>query len=112
MRITRKLLIPTLIFISLIIAGLITYNTLVSVRQSDEAEQGRLENMSEVFHARLKAKEDLAVALASDVANNPEVQAAFAAGDRERLIELTLPAYKVLDAQFDIPQFQFHLPPS
>ena len=112
MRITRKLLIPMLIFISLIIAGLITYNTVVSVRQSNEAEQGRLENMSEVFLARLKAKEDLAVALASDVANNPEVQAAFAVKDRERLIELTLPAYKVLDAQFDIPQFQFHLPPA
>lgn len=112
MRITRKLLIPTLIFVSLIIAGLIAYNTLVSIRQDNEAEQGRLENMSEVFHARLKAKEDLAVALASDVANNPEVQAAFAAGDRERLTELTLPAYKVLDAEFDIPQFQFHLPPA
>ncbi len=112
MRITRKLLIPMLIFISLIIAGLITYNTVVSVRQSNEAEQGRLENMSEVFLARLKAKEDLAVALAFDVANNPEVQAAFAVEDRERLIELTLPAYKVLDAQFDIPQFQFHLPPA
>jgi len=112
MRITRKLLVPTLIFVSLIIAGLITYNTLVSVRQNNEAEQGRLENMSEVFQARIKAREDLAVALASDVANNPEVQAAFAAKDRERLIELTLPAYEVLDARFDIPQFQFHLPPA
>jgi len=112
MKITRKLLTPTLIFFSLLIAGLITYNTVVSLRQYDAAEKEDLKNMSEVFNARLKAKEDLAVALASEVANNPEVQAAFAAQDRERLIELTLPAYQVIDEQFDVPQFQFHLPPA
>jgi len=112
MRITRKLLVPTLIFFSLLIAGLITYNTVISVQQFDEAEHERLKNMSEVFQARLKAKEDLAVALALEVANNPEVQAAFAAKDRERLVEITLPSYQVIDEQFDIPQFQFHLPPA
>lgn len=112
MRITRKLLIPTLIFISLIIAGLITYNTVVSVQKSNQVEYERLQDMGDVFQARLKSKEDLAVALASEVANNPEVQAAFAAKDRERLVELTLPSYQVLDAQFDIPQYQFHLPPA
>ena len=90
MRITRKLLVPTLIFIGLVIAGLLSYNTVVSVQKFDAAEQQRLGDMSNVFQARLNAKEDLAVALASEVANNPEVQAAFAAGDRERLIELTL----------------------
>jgi putative methionine-R-sulfoxide reductase with GAF domain len=112
LQLTRKLLIPTLIVFSLIMAGLITYNAITSARQFDAVEEARLENMSEVFNARLKAKEDLAVALATDVANNPEVQAAFAAHDRERLIELTLPSYQVLDAQFDVPQFQFHLPPA
>ena len=112
LRLTRKLLIPTLIVFSLIMAGLITYNAITSAQQFDKVEEARLENMSEVFNSRLKAKEDLAVALATDVANNPEVQAAFAAKDRERLIELTLPSYQVLDEQFDVPQFQFHLPPA
>lgn len=112
MRVIRKLLVPTLIFFGLIITGLITYNMVVSRQQFDVAEEGRLEDMSEVFDARLKSKADLALALASEVANNPEIQAAFAAGDRERLIELTLPSYQVINAQFDVPQYQFHLPPA
>lgn len=112
MRLTVKLLAPALIFIALIVAGLIAYNSVTSIRQFETAEADRLDNMEEVFQSRLKAKEDLAVALASEVANNPEVQAAFAAKDRERLAELTLPAYQVIDAQFDIPQYQFHVAPA
>jgi len=112
MRLTVKLLTPTVVFIALVVAVLIAYNSYVSVQQIDEAEFDRLTSMEEVFRSRLKAKEDLAVALAFEVANNPEVQAAFAAGDRERLIELTLPGYEVLDARFDIPQYQFHLSPA
>ena len=112
LRLTRKLLIPTLIFFSVIIAGVVTYNTVVSFQQFEIDEEKRLESLGDKFYERLKAKEDLAVALATDVANNPEVQAAFAAKDRERLIELTLPSYQALDKQFDVPQFQFHLPPA
>lgn len=112
MRLTVKILTPTLIFMPLVVIVLIVYNSVVSVRQFDEAEFNRLASMEEVFQSRLKAKEDMAVALAYEVANNPEVQAAFAAGDRERLIELTLPGYQVLDARFDIPQYQFHLAPA
>ncbi|HSQ39543.1 MAG TPA: cache domain-containing protein, partial [Anaerolineales bacterium] len=112
MRLTVKLLAPTLIFMTLVVAALIAYNSFVSAQQIDEAEFDRLTSMEEVFRSRLKAKEDLAVALAYEAANNPEIQAAFAAGDRERLIELTLPGYQVLDARFDIPQYQFHLAPA
>ncbi|NWG34891.1 MAG: GAF domain-containing protein [Chloroflexi bacterium] len=112
MRLTLKLLTPTLIFITLLVAIVISYNVFVSVRQYEEAEVARLANMEAVFQSRLKAREDMAVALAAEVANNPEVQAAFAAGDRERLIELTLPGYQMIDTRFDIPQYQFHLPPA
>ena len=112
MRITRKLLIPTLIVFSLIIAGLIAYNAITSQQEFDAAEEARMETMSEVFNARLNSKADMALALASEVANNPEVQAAFADKDRERLTELTLPSYQAIKDQFDLPQFQFHLPPA
>ncbi len=40
------------------------------------------------------------------------MQAAFAAGDRQRLITLTLPAYQVLAKQYGVAQAQFHLPPA
>lgn len=112
MRITRKLLIPTLTLFGLVIVGLILYNTIISVQRFETNEQRRLENMQIVFQSEIRAKEELAVALAMEVANNLEIQAVFAAQERERLIELTLPAYEALDARFDIPQYQFHVPPA
>ncbi|MBT4310026.1 MAG: GAF domain-containing protein [Anaerolineae bacterium] len=112
MRVIRKLLTPTLIFVGLIIAGLIAFNTTTTVRQFDIDEETRLNNMNAVFNTRLNELGNLAVALASEVSNNPEVQAAFAAKDRERLTELTLASYQSVDAQFDIPQHQFHLAPA
>ena len=112
MRVIRKLLVPTLIFIGLIIAGLITFNTIKSNQRIDQVETQHLESMNETFNVRLNSLGDLAIALASEVANNPEVQVAFAAKDRERLIELTLASYQSIDTQLDIPQFQFHVAPA
>lgn len=112
MRVIRKLLVPTLIFVGLIIAGLIAFNTFNTVQSTAEAEQDRLANMSEVFQEYLKTQEDLAVALALKTASNIEVAEAFAQQDRERLQELTLPGYQKIDEIFDIPQNQFHLAPA
>jgi PAS domain S-box-containing protein len=77
-----------------------------------QQEEQSLANAALIFQNRLDSLEAFALALSIEVANNPEVQAAFAAKDRERLIELTLPAYEQIDAQFDVPQHQFHLPPA
>lgn len=112
MRVIRKLLVPTLFFIGLLIAGLVTYSTIVSVQQSNAAEEEQLNNMYRTFLARISSQESFAVALAIETANNIEIQKAFAEQDRERLIELTLPGYKEVDARFGVPQEQFHLPPA
>ncbi|MCI0519783.1 MAG: GAF domain-containing protein, partial [Chloroflexi bacterium] len=50
--------------------------------------------------------------LAVQTAENPQVQEAFAAGDRQRLTELTFPVYEHIRDRFDVPQHQFHLPPA
>lgn len=47
--------------------------------------------------------------LAIQSASNPEIQAAFAAQDRQRLTDLTLESYTILKDQYDISQYQFHL---
>ena len=112
MRVTRKLLVPTLIFIAVIIAGLIAYNTVITVQQFEQNEAQRLENMNEVFQTRLNSLGNVATALASETANNPEIQAAFAAKDRERLTELTLASYQAVDALLGVPQHQFHVAPA
>ena len=107
-----KLLVPTLFFISLVIATIVAYNTVTTVQQFDESEQERLETMHETFLARVKAEENLAVALAIDTAQNVEVAKAFSERDRERLTLLTYPVYLELDTRFSIPQHQFHLEPA
>lgn len=50
--------------------------------------------------------------LAYAVAKNPDVTAAFAAKDRDRLIKLLQPVYETLQKDFDVKQFHFHIPPA
>lgn len=53
-----------------------------------------------------------AMNLAEWLANTPEVQESFAAGNRERLKELTLPVYQATREKLGLVQCQFHLPPA
>lgn len=112
MKITRKLLIPTFIFFAVVLLGLIVLGTLDANRYIEQQEDKTLQGLARIFNNRLASLENFSIALATEVAANPEVQQAFAQGDREKLIALTLPAYEALDARFDIPQHQFHLPPA
>lgn len=112
MKITRKLLIPTFIFFAVVLLGLIVLGTLDADRYIEQQEDKTLQGLARIFNNRLASLENFSIALATEVAANPEVQQAFAQGNREKLIALTLPAYEALDARFDIPQHQFHLPPA
>jgi len=112
MRLTRRLLTPILAFLVPVLIALIAYNAYQLGETSEAQEQNRLDNLGQFFLARLQDIESTVLGLSVEVANNPEVQAAFAAGDRQRLIELTYPSYVQLDAAFDLPQYQFHLPPA
>lgn len=112
MKLTRKLLIPTLLLVGIGFVGLLITQTLNDLRDARVTEQNNMEFLSQALQSRLQAMESFAVALALENAENPEIQAAFAARDRERLTELTLPAYLTLDQEFSVPQNQFHLPPA
>ena len=70
MRITRTLLVPTLLFVGS------TTGAVIAMQQLDAVEQERFENISSAFSPRPKAKEDLAVAPISGVAYGSERQAA------------------------------------
>ena len=107
-----KLLVPTLLFIALLISAIVGYNGFISIQQFDADEEGRLKTMHDIFLARISSDEDFAVALAIQTAQNIDIQKTFAEQDRDRLIELTLPSYEGLDGRFGVPQHQFHLPPA
>lgn len=60
----------------------------------------------------LESQRQAADMLSVSVANNPEIQQAFAQRDRDRLKELTVPVFKALKEQYKVAQFQFHTPPA
>ena len=112
MTITRKMLIPTLVLLGIGFVILLVTQAWSDFQSSTAVEQNNMELLSQNWNSRLQAMESFAVALALEAASNPDVQVAFAAHDRERLTELTLPAYLALDEKFSVPQNQFHLPPA
>ena len=69
-------------------------------------------SMFQAFEAALKDQGNLALALSAAQANRPEIQRAFAAGDRERLLELTAAEFAHLKDAQNVRQFQFLTPPA
>lgn len=106
--------------VSLIVslAFLVSFGVLSAVniingnRASTDQEQKRLESLYVSYQAMMADRERLAVALSQAFAGMPVVQQAFAAQDREALTRLLLDSYKALDAEYGLPQAQFHLPPA
>jgi GAF domain-containing protein/HAMP domain-containing protein len=112
MKITRQLLFPTLLWFAILAIALLSFAYFNNTNTNRQMETEQLEQMESILRSRLAANQDFALALALEVANDPEVQRAFAQQDRARLMELTLPAYQVLDSMYGLPQAQFHLPPA
>ena len=108
-KLSRKILLPVLAVGMLVLTGFFVFNYLTNVADNkarDEENSRRAENF---FDLKLNDISDFALGLAIQSASNPEIQAAFAAQDRQRLTDLTLESYTILKDQYDISQYQFHL---
>ncbi|NEX21004.1 methyl-accepting chemotaxis protein [Thiorhodococcus mannitoliphagus] len=77
-----------------------------------EAERTELRQYAEAIRVDVSAETRLAEAMSTLVANIPEVQQHFAAGDRDWLQSQLLPPFKILEADYGAVQFQFHTPPA
>jgi len=77
---------------------------------SEDAQQSKMEMLYSSLVNIISKKSRQAVMLSTYVANDPEVQAAMAAGDRSRLSDLTIPAFTQLKESYGVRQFQFHTP--
>jgi len=111
-KLSRKILFPILIVGLLVLVSFFVFNyqTNAADNQIRQAENSRL--AEQFFNLKLHDLNDFALGLAVQSANNPDIQAAFAAQDREKLKELTLDSYNALKEQYDIAQYQFHLAPA
>ncbi len=112
MRLSRKILVPTLIGFTLILAGLFFYSYFTNQADNNSRDQEDSQQAEEFFNSEIHSASDFALGLAIQAANDPAIQAAFAAHDRQKLMDLTLKSYQVLDKQFGVPQYQYHLPPA
>ncbi len=108
--------IKFLVFISVIVIAIIFILTVSSVYQQDQQIKQQEETNALLiynsFLSSINEQASKALSLAMAVAENPEVQKAFAEQDRGRLTELTLPIYEKLNKELSIPQAQFHLDPA
>jgi methyl-accepting chemotaxis protein len=76
------------------------------------AERQELQGYVHNVTTRISEESRLGEALSRLVAGFPPAQEAFAAGERDKLIGLLMPAFQSLRDHYGVVQFQFHRPPA
>jgi len=79
-----------------------------------QAENRELESYYSQALSQLASEGRVAEMMSALVANIPDVQQGFADGNRDQLVDLLVPSFKVLkqNPEYAARQFQFHLPPA
>ncbi|MDA8231236.1 MAG: methyl-accepting chemotaxis protein [Magnetospirillum sp.] len=106
-------LVVSFVGLAAVVAGVLVPAMLHEMSATiDRAERRELRGFNDAFAAALTTATNSAAGMAWLVAGIPEVQQAFAAGDRDRLAALFVPGFATLRAKAEVDQFQFHLPPA
>jgi len=111
MILTRKILGPTIFLFALLLIGLLGYfyNSYQTLNQ--QQEQLYLSTLNEGFGSEVENKEFIALGLAQEIANDPQVQKAFVDQDRAQLLAVSTPFFERMK-QFNATELHFHNPPS
>ncbi|CAG35707.1 methyl-accepting chemotaxis protein [Desulfotalea psychrophila] len=112
MSIGRRYLTIIFVLLAATTLILITCSAIFLNRTVKHAEERELRGHYEAIINSLEQKGRLAEALSILMANIPEVQANFAARNRESLTEQLSPAFNILKEKFGARQSQFHVPPA
>jgi methyl-accepting chemotaxis protein len=107
-----KVLALSAVLVLLGVAGGIITNNVMANRAYDRERAQRIDTFSTRIDQKLQIQQNVAEQLATFVANQPDVQKAFAERDREALSALMLPSFKQLKADYGMAQFQFHTAPA
>jgi len=78
----------------------------------ESAEENELKNLYKSAMAEIASEGRTAEAMSTVIANFPEARQALLLQDRDRLAETSVPLFAVLKRDFDVAQFQYHLPPA
>ncbi len=112
MSIARKILLPILLLAVVVMSAMVAFVTFDTDQRARHDEERELNLLSLAFDNELSTLNNFALGLATEVANNPQVQIDLKNRDRQALENLVMPAYQALKNKFEIAQYQFHLPPA
>ncbi len=110
--VSRKLLFPSVATMTVLALGLIIYIATFTIQRNQAEAAQNLTQTAGAVESNIQGLQDLALGLATEMANSPQVQAAFAAKDRQLLTEIALPTFEVVQKDFEVKQYQFILPPA
>jgi len=105
-------MVANAIMVILVIGLIIPFSNHQVESLMEEAEYRELEGLFNIAQGELKAKGELAKAMATLVAASPEVQQEFSDGQRDALAERLVPLFGYLKSEYAVRQFQFHTPPA
>ena len=104
----------TLLFGGALISAIAVAGTVftLSERFVSQAMQDKLASVETEFQSELSASQRSATMLAKLVAEQQSVKQSFAALDRDTLAAEFKSSFEMLKNEYDVRQFQFHLPPA
>ena len=104
----------TLLFGAALISAVTVAGTVITLSESfvSQAMQDKLSSVETEFLSELSASQRSATMLAKLVAEQQSVKESFAAGDRDGLANEFKNSFEMLKNEYDVRQFQFHLPPA
>ena len=112
LNIGQKILL-SLISVSLLASLLVGFvNTDIATDIISQAEDRELHAYSRQLTSLLEEEASLAVTMANQVATIPAVGKAMREQDREQLAGMFVPGFDMMKRDYNIRQFQFHLPPA
>ena len=111
-RIGRRLIISTLLGMSVVLAVLLGVNYSEMLKLVKSAEQNELVAVIDALKAEVDSQSRQAESLSALVAGIPQVQKAFAERDRKTLESYFVSSFPELKKDYGVRQFQFHLPPA
>ena len=108
----RKLIAATVTMVGIAAIAATAVGLLSAAQLAGEAEQRELQRTADALSVDLDSTARQAASLATSLATNPEIAAAFALRDRDRLLELTAEPFRVLKEEYGAAQLQFHEAPA
>ncbi len=110
--ITRRFIIITVAVVSFITLSALAVIYQHNRHDLESAQERELRAILDNLKAHLEQEARTAEALSALVAAMPEVQQAFARGDRQRLSALFLESFTAMKQSYGVVQFQFHTAPA